>query len=130
MLLWLMSEKLLLVFFSRIYIVSSFTFRSLSILSLFLCMVKENGPISFFACCYPVFPTPFIEEIVCPHCIFIPLTNSLNKGRMNMICIFNKFLLILLLHCPESGNSVWWNNRIIILYHILDALPGIGSQLD
>ena len=48
MLLWFMPKSILPVFFSKSFIVSGITFKSLIQLSLFLCIVLENVLISLF----------------------------------------------------------------------------------
>ena len=55
-LLQFMSKSILPMLSSKSIIVSSLTFRSLIILSLFLYIVSENVLISFFTCSCPLFP--------------------------------------------------------------------------
>ena len=57
-----MSKSVLPMFSSSSFMVSGPTFKSLIHLSLVLCMVWEADQFASFACCCPVFPTPFIEE--------------------------------------------------------------------
>ena len=63
-LLHLMSKGVLPTFSSRSLIMSGLTFRSYSILSLFLCMVLESVLISILICSCPVFQAPVIEHTV------------------------------------------------------------------
>ena len=61
----MMSKSLLLVFYSRSFMVLSLPFKS-SIHFEFILVCGVSGLISFFCCICPVFATPFIEEIVFP----------------------------------------------------------------
>ena len=59
-----MSWSLARTFSSRSFMVSGLTFKSSTHTELlFMCRVN-SGPVSFFACDYLVFPTPFIEKTV------------------------------------------------------------------
>ena len=71
-LLWPRSKRLLLVLSSKILKDSFFTFRSLHILSLFLCMCKKVVRVHSSACGCPILPTPFVEETVFFHWLFFP----------------------------------------------------------
>ena len=64
-------------------------------LNLLVCLVWESSPVSF-ACTCPIFPTPFIEEIVISHYIFFPPLSQIN--------------------CPECGFISW-------LFCFIDPLP-------
>ena len=68
------SEIFLLMFSSRTFMVSQL--KSLSILSLFMCMCKLVIEFHFFACICPDLPTLFVEEaIFTPFYAFAPLSN-------------------------------------------------------
>ena len=67
MLLWFMSESVLPMFSSKSCIVSGLTFRSLSILSLFLCMELKNDLISFFLNVAVHFSQHAVASLVAEH---------------------------------------------------------------
>ena len=81
-LLGFMSEIFPLVFPSKSFIVSSATFRSLIHFRYFVClMVLKNVLISFFfTCSCPIFPAPFIEEII------LLVTNISCSSGMCVLC--------------------------------------------
>uniref|UniRef100_A0ABI7ZIW1 G-protein coupled receptors family 1 profile domain-containing protein n=1 Tax=Felis catus TaxID=9685 RepID=A0ABI7ZIW1_FELCA len=67
MLVQLMSEKLLPVLSSRIFMASGLTFRSLIHFELtFVYGVKKWSSVIFFACRCPVFPAPFVGDCLFP----------------------------------------------------------------
>ena len=51
-----MSRRLSLIFYSRSFIVSALTFKSLLHFELVLCMLQDRGPISFFCMWISSFP--------------------------------------------------------------------------
>ena len=59
-----MSESVLPMFSSRIFVLSGLTFRFLIHLSLSLCMVLESVLVSFFYRWLTSFPAPLVKEIV------------------------------------------------------------------
>ena len=61
------------MFSSKSFIISGLMFRSLIILSLFLCMVLESVIFHFYTCSCPVFPAPFIEEALFSPLYIFPL---------------------------------------------------------
>ena len=65
-LLQFMSESVLPLFSSKIFIVFNLTFRPLIHFELIFVYGVKNGLISFFTWSCPVFPAPFVEETCFP----------------------------------------------------------------
>ena len=65
-LLQFMSESVLPLFSSKIFIVFNLTFRPLIHFELIFVYGVKNGLISFFTWSCPVFPAPFVEETFFP----------------------------------------------------------------
>ena len=57
-----MSESVLPMFYSRSFIVSGLTFRSLIHFEFIFCMVLESDLVSFFYKWLTSFPTPLVKE--------------------------------------------------------------------
>ena len=104
-LLWFISEHVLPLFSSKSFIVSGLIFKSLTHLSLFLCMVLENVQISFFyikLCSFP--STSYWRHCLPVICLlyFYPLI------YIFFLCQYHTVMMTVASDCVVWSQGLWF----------------------